>query len=512
MLDQRCLSPAFPVPPASFPSGQHEVDQFEVNSGGVLFQLPSTYRVCSSNFAHRHIDVGRRSRTYVPRCINRRFRFSRSRVWYRALLLDQHQSSANSISLLARSDKFVYFDTLILVVFDRIRSECPSVLHKVVSIQGDVTEPDLALSEADRLELATKVNVVFHSAATVRFNESLKVAVNLNTLGTQRVIQLCRDMHKLQAFVHVSTAYSNADKKDVHEVVYPPPANPESVIQCCQTLSDDALEIVAERLRGKHPNTYTLTKALAEWVVAEQADDIPTAIVRPSIVTAAWREPVPGWVDNVCGITGIMMEIGRGTIRSIICNQNLIMDLIPVDFVVNTLITVAWHTATYRPNTLRVYNCTSGGMNPVRWEEFGQLTHRHACVYPTSHVMWYPGFTFRTNRLIHKICESLFHFFPAFVVDLILRLQGSKPIMMKISQRFQIAAKTGEFFALHEWNFHCDNIQALIRDYKDQALFEVDVTQMDWDMYVKEYMLGIRKFILKDSTDTLPSARRKLQR
>nr|CAD7440675.1 unnamed protein product [Timema bartmani] len=170
-----------------------------------------------------------------------------------------------------------------LQVFDRIRSECPSVLHKVVSIQGDVTEPGLALSEADRLELATKVNIVFHSAATVRFNESLKVAVNLNTLGTQRVIQLCRDMHKLQAFVHVSTAYSNADKKDVHEVVYPPPADPESVIQCCQTLSDDALEIVAERLRGKHPNTYTLTKALAEWVVAEQADDIPTAIVRPSI-------------------------------------------------------------------------------------------------------------------------------------------------------------------------------------------------------------------------------------
>ena len=65
-------------------------------------------------------------------------------------------------------------------------------------------------------------------------------------------------------------------------------------------------------------------------------------------VTAAWREPVPGWVDNVCGITGIMMEIGRGTIRSIICDQKLTMDLIPVDFVVNTLIGVAWHTATYR--------------------------------------------------------------------------------------------------------------------------------------------------------------------
>lgn len=57
---------------------------------------------------------------------------------------------------------------------------------------------------------------------------------------------------------------------------------------------------------------------------------------------------MPGWVDNVCGITGIMMEISRGTIRSIICDQSLIMDLIPVDVVVNTLIGVAWHTATYR--------------------------------------------------------------------------------------------------------------------------------------------------------------------
>jgi fatty acyl-CoA reductase len=53
-------------------------------------------------------------------------------------------------------------------------------------------------------------------------------------------------------------------------------------------------------------------------------------------------------VDSVGGITGIMMEIGRGTIRSIICDQTLTMDLIPVDIVVNTLIGVAWHTATYR--------------------------------------------------------------------------------------------------------------------------------------------------------------------
>lgn len=65
-------------------------------------------------------------------------------------------------------------------------------------------------------------------------------------------------------------------------------------------------------------------------------------------VTAAWREPFEGWVDNVSGITGIMMEIGRGTIRSIICDQRLVVDVIPVDFVINTLVAAAWHTATFR--------------------------------------------------------------------------------------------------------------------------------------------------------------------
>lgn len=55
---------------------------------------------------------------------------------------------------------------------------------------------------------------------------------------------------------------------------------------------------------GKHPNTYTLTKGLAENLIMTKGTGLPIAIVRPSIVCAAYQEPFPGWVDNVCGITG----------------------------------------------------------------------------------------------------------------------------------------------------------------------------------------------------------------
>lgn len=76
-------------------------------------------------------------------------------------------------------------------------------------------------------------------------------------------------------------------------------------------------------------------------------------------------------------------------------------------------------------------------------------------------------------------------------------------------------AQTGEFFVLHQWNFACENLlglqEAMMHPY-DYEVFNVDVTRLDWDSYMKQYILGIRKYILKDSIDTIPIAQRKLQR
>lgn len=81
---------------------------------------------------------------------------------------------------------------------------------------------------------------------------------------------------------------------------------------------------------------------MAEQIAVEYHHRLPISIVRPSIVTGAVAEPFPGWVDNINGITGIIMEIGRGTISSIMCDKELILDIIPVDIVCNMIITAAW--------------------------------------------------------------------------------------------------------------------------------------------------------------------------
>lgn len=68
----------------------------------------------------------------------------------------------------------------------------------MVAIPGDITEPQLGLSPANRDTLIANVSVVFHSAATVKFDEPLNVSVNMNVCGTVKLIELCEAMPKLE--------------------------------------------------------------------------------------------------------------------------------------------------------------------------------------------------------------------------------------------------------------------------------------------------------------------------
>lgn len=68
----------------------------------------------------------------------------------------------------------------------------------MLAIEGDITQPELAISNSDVALLCRSVNVVFHSAATVKFDEKLKLSVTINMLGTQRLVQLCKRMDHLE--------------------------------------------------------------------------------------------------------------------------------------------------------------------------------------------------------------------------------------------------------------------------------------------------------------------------
>lgn len=59
-------------------------------------------------------------------------------------------------------------------------------------------------------------------------------------------------------------------------------------------------------------------------------------------VTAAWKEPVPGWTISKNGPQGFLMGASKGVVRRLPVAKHLIYDYIPVDIVVNNLIAAAY--------------------------------------------------------------------------------------------------------------------------------------------------------------------------
>lgn len=92
------------------------------------------------------------------------------------------------------------------------------VFKRVKVISGDVGVENLGLSSEDRAHLVKNINVIFHSAATLDFADSLRDTVNVNLLGTRRITELAKECEKLEVLVHVSSAYANAFKLELNEV------------------------------------------------------------------------------------------------------------------------------------------------------------------------------------------------------------------------------------------------------------------------------------------------------
>lgn len=50
-------------------------------------------------------------------------------------------------------------------------------MHKIIPIEGDLTLPELGLRKSDLNILIDEVSVVFHIAATIKFDEPLKYLI-----------------------------------------------------------------------------------------------------------------------------------------------------------------------------------------------------------------------------------------------------------------------------------------------------------------------------------------------
>lgn len=80
----------------------------------------------------------------------------------------------------------------------------------MIPVAGDITEHELGISEADQAVLIKNVSIVFHSAATVKFDEALKLSVTINMVGTKQLLNLCHRMCNLEVIQKIKFNYLKA--------------------------------------------------------------------------------------------------------------------------------------------------------------------------------------------------------------------------------------------------------------------------------------------------------------
>ncbi|MGH3864992.1 MAG: HAD-IB family hydrolase [Pseudonocardiaceae bacterium] len=293
-------------------------------------------------------------------------------------------------------------------------------LARVVRERVTVIEGDLG-----SVALPADLDVVIHGASTVSFDPPVDEAFRTNVSGVATLYDaLAGSPH----VVHVSTAYVAGTRKGVvaeaaldHDVdwqleldmalaarveVERDSRRPEVLRRALaqadgqhakagpQSTAADAERLRTEwvtrrlvdygRTRAQSlgwPDVYTLTKALGERV-AEQLwahTGRPLSVVRPAIVESALRHPYPGWIDGFKMADPLIIAYGRGVLREFPGLPDSVLDVIPVDLVVNAILAAAARPPTTEPAYLHV---SSGASNPLTFRDMYALCREYFDNHP----------------------------------------------------------------------------------------------------------------------------------
>ncbi|XP_047507024.1 putative fatty acyl-CoA reductase CG5065 isoform X1 [Pieris napi] len=379
-------------------------------------------------------------------------------------------------------------------LFDKLKQTRPGDLKKVIPIEGDITTSQLGLTPDDKETLADKVSVVFHSAATVRFIDKFQDMMNINVEGTQRVIDLSKEIRNLEKFVYISTAFSNSHIQVVEEKLYTPKKELSAVRQMIRDHGTDDTKV--NEYVADVPNTYTLSKGLCEELVRQNKEYLPTIIVRPSIVTPMYHEPLPGWVDSWVAATAVFSNLSKGLNPYIYSTEDVVCDLIPVDYVANLIIIAGAKGAI--TDDISVYNICSSSENPITWKGGSDLyleqSKRLGYSNKNMREMKVSKSTFVVNTMTF-ILQTV----PCFFADVRLVLRGKKPRHLKEGSRSSVLRDILRPFTTTSWLMKSKNTQALIStlDDHDKKLFPCDVNNIDWKEYSAIFCRGVREFLLK---------------
>lgn len=180
-------------------------------------------------------------------------------------------------------------------------------------VEGDITLPQLGLSDAVAARLRGDIEVVAHLAAIYDLKVPENVARKVNVEGTENLLTFAKSCPNLRRFVHISTCYVSGRRTGV--------------------IFEDELD------RGQaFKNHYESTKFLSEVLVRNEAERLPVTIIRPAIVIG---DSATGETDKFDGPYASFRATLMGFLLFTPGKLDVPVNLVPVDFIVKATIALA---------------------------------------------------------------------------------------------------------------------------------------------------------------------------
>src|SRR5829696_6958544 len=184
-------------------------------------------------------------------------------------------------------------------------------------VEGDISEPKLALNAAELELVQQQTTRVFHLAAVYDLAVPQELALRVNAGGTRNVVELARTLPHLRQFHHVSTCYVAGKREGV---------------------------ILETELRhdAGYRNYYEESKYLAELEVEKARKDLPVTVHRPAVVCGDSKTGETGKYDGVYYLIHYLLRWPSVLSTINIGNHEVSLNLVPVDFVVDAMAALAF--------------------------------------------------------------------------------------------------------------------------------------------------------------------------
>ncbi|MDI9358796.1 MAG: SDR family oxidoreductase [Phycisphaerales bacterium] len=413
-------------------------------------------------------------------------------------------------------------------IFERIRKRCileqqdykTWMNSKIEVIGGNLDSQHFYLSDDDVHSIFKQIDITFHIAANVKWDDPFDEVFRTNVIGTRYLLDVCKqhanpDMH----FVYVSTCLifarwigrcwelpiefaetvcckKHRKLKDM---------NPDMLFKRVTQYKDQVVKQIFKKDEinqndlGVHKNlvenekhkllnqkmadwgrklakkynyndSYTFSKAISEHIIFTYKSHFRCSIIRPSAITGAITDPVSGWTQRMIAFNPLISKVGTGKLKIGAGNPNAVLDFIPVDFVVNELIVIPTKADVIK-NEIAVYHCATSSILSFRLRAFIQAINEYFSKFPYHNYENKPIKDGRVHFLI-----------PIWVALLFMRLQAfsiftGTLILNKLSFMPFVSKK------LKHWNILYKNIR---NDIRIALMYQIYLTRGNWVFDISE--------------------------